>query len=164
MSRYSLERKNAVINKFHSDNTLSLSELARQESIPTSTLYNWLKQVNLVGNAMSKKRNSDNWSAETKLVTVIETASLSEIELSAYCREKGLYPEQLKQWKSEYLQSFDQSKAQAQALRKELQATRQENKTLQREIRRKEKALAEAAALLMLRKKLNAFWEESEDE
>ncbi|WOS37807.1 hypothetical protein RP300_01360 [Oligella urethralis] len=64
MSRYSLERKNAVINKFHSDNTLSLSELARQESIPTSTLYNWLKQVNLVGNAMSKKRNSDNWSAD----------------------------------------------------------------------------------------------------
>lgn len=54
MSRYSLERKNAVINKFHSDNTLSLSEIARQESIPTSTLYNWLKQVNLVGNAMSK--------------------------------------------------------------------------------------------------------------
>lgn len=95
MGRYSLERKNAVINKFHSDNTLSLSELARQESIPTSTLYNWLKQVNLVGNAMSKKRNSDNWSAETKLATVIETASLSEIELSAYCREKGLYPEQL---------------------------------------------------------------------
>ncbi|WP_018575276.1 transposase, partial [Oligella ureolytica] len=73
MGRYSLERKNAVINKFHSDNTLSLSELARQESIPTSTLYNWLKQVNLVGNAMSKKRNSDNWSAETKLATVIET-------------------------------------------------------------------------------------------
>ena len=36
MSRYSLERKNAVINKFHSDSTLSLSELARQESIPTS--------------------------------------------------------------------------------------------------------------------------------
>ena len=54
MGRYSLERKNAVINKFHSDNTLSLSELARQESIPTSTLYNWLKLVNLVGNAMSK--------------------------------------------------------------------------------------------------------------
>ena len=54
MSRYSLERKNAVINKFHSDNTLSLSELARQESTPTSTLYNWLKLVNLVGNAMSK--------------------------------------------------------------------------------------------------------------
>ena len=53
-----------MINKFHSDNTLSLSELARQESIPTSTLYNWLKQVNLVGNAMSKKRNSDNWSAD----------------------------------------------------------------------------------------------------
>ena len=40
MGRYSLERKNAVINKFHSDNTLSLSELARQESTPTSTLYN----------------------------------------------------------------------------------------------------------------------------
>ncbi|AVL71567.1 hypothetical protein CEQ07_09135 [Oligella urethralis] len=113
---------------------------------------------------MSKKRNSDNWSAETELATVIETASLSEIELSAYCRGKGLYPEQLKRWKSESLLSFDQSKAQAQALRKELQATRQENKTLQREIRRKEKALAEAAALLMLRKKLNALWEENEDE
>ncbi|WP_192574321.1 hypothetical protein [Oligella urethralis] len=59
-----------------------------------------------------KKRNSDNCSAETKLATVIDTTSLSEIELSAYCREKGLYPEQLKRWKSESLLSFDQSKDQ----------------------------------------------------
>ncbi len=97
-----------------------------------------------------------------KLATVIETATLSEAQLSAYCREKGLYPDQVKRWKEESLQGFERSAEQEKALRKQAQNDRQEIKKLQRELRRKDKALAEAAALLVLRKKLNALWDNSD--
>ena len=82
-------------------------------------------------------------SPETKLTIIIDTARLNETELAEYCRSKGLYPEQIAQWKTQTLTGFS---------------------TSEQEIKRKDKALAEAAAILILRKKLNALWGEDEDE
>ena len=163
MVHYSDERKEAVLSKLLPPYNLSVSELSQQEGISRATLYNWRKQANLKGHPMpSQKSTSDNWSAEAKLATVIETAALSEAELSAYCRERGLYPEQVKRWKAESLQGFQRSAEQEQSLRKQARNDRQEIKKLQRELRHKEKALAEAAALLVLRKKLNALWDDKD--
>ncbi len=105
------------------------------------------------------KAKSDQWSAEAKLATVIETAALSEEELSRYCREKGLYPEQVRRWKEESLQGFQRSAEREKQLRTKSQADQKQIKKLERELRHKEKALAETAALLVLRKKLDALWE-----
>ncbi len=58
------------------------------------------------------KPKSEQWSAQAKLATVIETATLSEAQLSAYCREIGLYPDQVKRWKEESLQGFEHSAVQ----------------------------------------------------
>ena len=88
---------------------------------------------------------------------------LSESELSQYCREKGLYPEQVQRWKQECLQGFLSSKATNAETHRQAKADKTEIKTLKRELRRKEKALAETAALLVLRKKLNALWEDDEE-
>jgi transposase-like protein len=90
---------------------------------------------------------------------VIETAALSEEELSQYCREKGLYPEQVRRWKEESLQGFQRSAEREKVLRKKSLADQKQIKKLERELRHKEKALAETAALLVLRKKLDALWE-----
>ena len=98
-----------------------------------------------------------------KFSVVVETASLSEAELSQYCRERGLFPEQIYMWKAECMQGFQSSKAQQKVERKQAQTDKQEIKQLKRELRRKEKALAETAALLVLRKKLNALWEDDEE-
>ena len=95
---------------------------------------------------------------------VIETAALSEAELSQYCREKGLYPDQVKQWKAESLQGFQRSAEQDKAIRQQARSDKQEIKQLRRELRHKEKALAETAALLVLRKKLNALWDNDSNE
>ena len=95
---------------------------------------------------------------------VIETAPLSESELSEYCRSKGLYPEQIKRWRAACVQGAE---ALGEQQRRQHQASRQEKKRikqLERELKRKEKALAEAAALLVLRKKLEALWGEGEEE
>ena len=49
----------------------------------------------------AKKKKSETWSVEDKLATVIESASFNEIQLSEYCRRKGLYKEQIDQWKKQ---------------------------------------------------------------
>lgn len=96
---------------------------------------------------------------------VLETANLSEIEFSEYCRERGIYPEQVKEWKEACMNANDNSKVGQSKASKELQEERRAKEKLEKELARKEKALAEAAALLVLRKKANAIWgTDSEDE
>ena len=103
-------------------------------------------------------------SPETKLTIIIDTAKLNETELAEYCRNKGLYPEQIAQWKTQTLTGFSTSEQQTSLNRKQQQADQKQIKQLKQEIKRKDKALAEAAAILILRKKLNALWGEDEDE
>lgn len=105
----------------------------------------------------------DNWTGQDKLAVVIETAALNGSELSEYCRKQGLYPEQVQRWKAAALKGYEtDEKIQQQQLgsRKE---DKRKIKKLESELRRKAKALAETAALLVLRKKAQAIWGEEED-
>ena len=91
---------------------------------------------------------------------VVETAALSETERGEYCRKRGLYPEQLEAWR----RTCEQANASQAAPRpKHDTADQRRIRELERELSRKEKALAEAAALLVLRKKAQAIWGEGED-
>ena len=94
----------------------------------------------------------------------METSVLSESELSQYCREKGLYSEQVHSWKAACLNGFVSSDANQKTTRQQGKADKAEIKSLKKDLRRKEKALAETAALLVLRKKLNAFWGDEDEE
>ena len=105
----------------------------------------------------------ENWPAEAKLAAVIETATFSEVELSQYCREKGLYPEQVKAWRKACLDGQTVAMRQSQSERVQTKVDRKRIRDLERELNRKEKALAEAAALLVLRKKLNTLWGDDGD-
>lgn len=90
MSRYSEERKAAVLRKLLPPINMSVAEVSRQEGIATVTLYAWRNQVKAEGVPVpGANKVADEWSAEAKLAVVVETAGLSEIELSRYCREKG---------------------------------------------------------------------------
>jgi len=93
---------------------------------------------------------------------VLETASLNEVELGEYCRRKGLFPQQISAWREICAQAH--APLAPKADRKKLRIQTQEIKRLEAELRRKEKALAETAALLVLQKKVRALWEEPEDE
>lgn len=159
MKHYSEERKASVLRKMLPPDNVSVAELAKQEGITCATLYSWRKQAIASGimSAVSKKAAED-WSAESRLAAVIETALLSEVELSEYCREKGLYPDQIKAWKQACIAGQQTASSQRQAECVQARADQKRIRELERELRRKEKALAEAAALLVLRKKLNALW------
>jgi transposase-like protein len=164
MTRYSSERKASILKKLLPPLNMTVAEVARQEGISEQTLYNWRNNAKRLGKPVpGKKLSTEDWSAETKLAVIIEAMPLSESELSQYCREKGLYPEQVKRWKQECLQGFLSSEATSAAVHRQTKVDRAEIKTLKKELRRKEKALAETAALLVLRKKLNALWGDDEE-
>jgi len=88
---------------------------------------------------------------------VIQTSGMTQHELSQYCREKGFYPDQIKQWKIESIEGMSKQKN-----FKSISADKQRIKVLEKELRRKDKALAEAAALLVLSKKLATLWEDED--
>lgn len=165
MARYSDERKASIISKMLPPLNMAIAELSRQEGIPEGTLYNWRDQMKREGHPVpGKKSTPENWSAETKFAAVVATASMSAAEVSKYCREKGLHVEQLTRWKQECLSGFETSGEQDKKLKERSKGDKAKIKSLERELRHKEKALAETAALLVLRKKLNALWGEDQED
>ena len=108
---------------------------------------------------------ADQWSSEEKFTVVLETASLNETELAEYCRERGVYPQQVAQWREACL-TANQPRSRADRRRDQSveRANQKKVKGLEKELARKEKALAETAALLVLRKKASAIWGPGEDE
>lgn len=165
MARFSIERKQSILNKLLPPHNKSVSEVATEEGISKKTLYNWRTELKNKGEPVpGNKSNTNQWSAESKLATVVTTAAMSEAELSQYCREKGLYVDQVKQWKQECLNGFQVSGELAKEVKQKSKSDKAQIKRLKAELRHKEKALAEAAALLVLSKKLEAFRGEEEVE
>jgi len=146
-------------------NPISVPQLSKDTGVADVTLYKWRNQYRNKGIAVPADNSKpENWSAEDKLAVVVETMALNQADLGEYGRSKGLYPEQIEQWKQAALTGY-QSHVQI-----ERHKTSQHKKDLQKikkleaELRRKEKALAETAALLVLSKKCQAIWGESEED
>ena len=164
MARYSSERKAAVMRKLLPPENRTVREVSKEEGISEVTLYTWRKQAREQGVPVpGSGKQADDWSGEAKFAVVVEAAAFNESELSEYCRAKGLYPEQVKAWRADCIEGSTTSAQRHQQERTEARHDKKRIKALERELRRKEKALAEAAALLVLRKKLNALWGEDED-
>lgn len=124
-------------------------------------MYGWKKQLGPEGSESHEDSiNAEQWSPAQKFATVLATAALGELELGEYCRSNGIYAEQVKAWKAACVQGTMTNKEQKRAALSEAKSDKKRIRELERELRRKDKALAEAAALLILRKKLNALWEQ----
>jgi transposase-like protein len=142
-----------------------VAEISKQEGISDKTLYNWRNKAKLSGQPVpGKTKTTEDWSVETKLAVVAEKATLSETELSQYCQEKGLFVEQIARWKHDFIQGYSGQKQTQQQLHQQAKVDKFEIKELKKELRYKEKALAETAALLVLRKKLNTLWSDENEE
>ena len=162
---YPKERKEAVLRKMLPPNNKTIPEIAKEEGISEGTLFNWRKAARAEGRLMPNGDSTPTgWCAADKFAAVVETASLNEAELSVYCRERGLYPEQIRQWREACEQANDWDRNQNKRLKEARKADEKRIKDLERDLGRKDKALAETAALLVLRKKAQAIWGDSEDE
>ncbi len=164
MTRYPIEFKEAAVKKMMPPNAIPIQEIRRETGVSDVTLYKWRNEYRNKGIAVpGNDIKPDNWEGQDKLAVVIETAALNESELGEYCRKKGLYPEQVRCWKEAALKGYESDEQIQQQHTSSRKEDRRKIKKLESELRRKEKALAETAALLVLRKKAQAIWGEEED-
>ena len=143
----------------------SVSELSEETGISTMTLYAWRKQAGAAGVVVpGDGKNAERWSSEEKFRVVLESVGLNETELAEYCRRKGLYGEQVREWREACAQANATVRERTRSEREQSKAARKRIRELERERKRDKAALAEAAALLLLRKKAEAIWGKDEDD
>ncbi len=161
MSKHSKEKKQHALALMSAPEKLSVPEVAVRTGVSKATLYLWQREARAQGLAVPAGSGvAEGWSARDKFGVVVETAGLSEAELAEYCRKKGLYIEQVRAWRQVCENAIAAGTVEAVP---GLRDARKRNRQLEKELRRKERALAEAAALLVLSRKLEAFRTEDED-
>ena len=109
-------------------------------------------------------KNAQQWSAEAQFSVLVEAGLMNRQELSEYCRKKGLCPQQLEQWKAEFIAAHSAFKPARKSTAPPRSDDKKRIKKLERALVRKDKALAEAEALLVLSKKAAAIWPAQEDD
>jgi transposase len=131
--------------------------VAREIGVSAGTLERWRSE------ALSRPARERAWTAAARLEAVIATAAMDDASRNAWCRAQGVYPQQLAQWR----QAAAAALAEPEEQRASPQQTQQDKrriKELERELYRKDKALAEAAALLVLSKKVEAIFNKDKGE
>lgn len=156
-SKYSEAFIEQALIKVYSRGDRTVRSVAEEMNVSFHTVKNWMKRkvVDKLDVTSTKGKRPQDWTADEQLVALHETHGLSGEALYAWCREKGLFAHHLTSWRA----AFCANEKAAPGTR-EIRTLKDENEKLKRELVRKEKALAEAAALLILQKKFRAFWED----
>ena len=156
---YPIEMKEAVIKKVLMGGK-PLHEIAREAGIGRSTLTYWLKHYRKDGNIQltQKEKRPQDWTADERINALMETGAMAEEERIAWCRKRGVFTHHLEQWKKDAVTSLSLKRDHGKP--KGFMRLQKENVALKKELNRKDKALAETAALLVLKKKANSIWGE----
>jgi len=136
----------------------AIDVVSREVGISVATLERW--RADALANGSGSGAGSQRWTAAARLQAVIATAAMDEATRSGWCREQGLYPAELDAWKQDAIAGLGDPRAASAA---EAREDRRRVKELERQLHRKDKALAETAALLVLSKKLSAVFHDGED-
>ena len=173
-NQHSPEFKEQALSKVRARGSRTLESVATELNMSLGTLKGWLKRsglesagsphaVTLPGDVPARQ-----WTPVQRLLALNESHPLSGPALHAWCREKGLFEHQLVQWRDAFCSANQTPAASAAEQRLANTALRElqgRHVQLQREMHRKDRALAEAAALLVLQKKFQALvLQESEGE
>jgi len=163
MTTYTVAFKAQMIKKMTGPQAVSANALAKECGVSQGTLSRWKREASSVLSVSTKptepEKRAQDWTPQEKLRAVMDTANLDEAELGRYLREKGLHAEVLEQWRSEALEALGAGDAGGKRKKGKRSPEQKQVRKLERELRRKEKALAETAALLVLQKKFNAYLE-----
>lgn len=158
--KYSKAFKISVLKKVLPPEEQSVAEVAKEMGVAANTVYLWLKKAQdgkLEGDGSELSPIAR--SAKEKLKLLLEGKSQEKEQLGSWLREKGLHTEHLSLYEQELSELVSER---SDKQKEELRQLKKRNKELERELARKEKALAEVAALLTLKKKWDAFLEERE--
>lgn len=164
MRRYSENFKQQMVHKLTVPGAPSALSMSKEIGVSSGSLSKWVreygKKVSLGRPRVEKTPGS--WTAEEKLKAVTETSGMEEKELGEYLRTEGLHSFHLEQWRQEVVGALNQQKRTRQEI-SEIAKLKREKKALEKELRRKEKALAEASYLLFVQKKAQEMWGDKED-
>ena len=150
MARYGEAFRNRAVARLLPPESAQVGVVSQEIGVSVQTLERWRED------AQSRPARGRAWTAAGRLEAVVTTAAMNEAELSAWCRSHGVYPQDLAKWRA----SATTALAAPEELRASPQATRADRKRikeLERELLRKDRALAETAALLVLSKKVQAI-------
>jgi transposase len=148
---------NRAVARLLPPESTSVDDLSREIGVSTSTLERWRSQ------ALSDAGREQVWTAAARFDAVLTTAAMDEAAKSAWCRAKGVYLHDLTAWRQSATDALA-GPQESRASPKQTKLDRKRIKELERDLRRKEKALAEAAALLVLSKKVSAIFNQDTDE
>jgi len=166
MAQLSAVTKTAIITKALERGKTPLKEIASANNVGLSTLTRWINSYKQGDVPIEPKlqRVSLDITPAQKLHHISACYSLQGDALGAYCRKHGFYSHELHQWKSEFLKALAPSDVTKNQDKIDLVTWKKKCADLERDVKRKDKALAEASALLIFKKKAHLIWGESEDE
>lgn len=151
--------KKEMVRKMLAPGGVSASTLAKEVGVSQPTLSRWLREAGTVV-TMTNETSPKDWTLLEKLRVILEAANLKDKALGEFLRREGLHEEQLRQWRSDAQAAFGQGRQRSPRATREAKRIRE----LERELLRKDRALAEASALLVLKKKAAAIWGDEDDD
>jgi transposase len=164
---YSEGFKARMVRRMAGAERISATALAKEVGVGQPTLSRWLREARSVGamkdvqgEGAGKPERGRKWTTEEKLKVVLETSGLGDEELGAYLRREGLHESQLEEWRAAVSAALKPAKAKSRKSSPEAKRIRE----LEKDLRRKEKALAEVTALLALKKKVRELWGDEDDD
>ena len=162
-ARYSPVFKQKMIEKLLHPSGPSTWALSQECGVTYTTLSRWKSDARTLDGMGTKKdeKKSKRWTTDEKLRIVTQSSGLSDAELGAFLRREGVHTSQLEQWRETVHEAFGKQSPEA---RRRTNADRKRIRALERELNRKEKALAEAAALIWLKKKAQTIWGDEDDD
>ena len=156
MARYGQEFKDRAVARLLPPESASLTDVAREFGVSVQTLQKWRDA------ALSPPAAAQAWTPAARFEALLTTAAMDEQQRNAWCRANGVYPQQLIEWRQAATEALG-STASERSSPAQAKAQQRRIKQLERDLRRKDKALAETAALLVLSKKLEAVLPGDED-
>ena len=158
MAQYSTAFKSRMLRRLIGPDAMSANALAQEVGVGQTILSRWLRESRTVEPMTSKKKR---WTGAEKLRVVIEARGLSETDLGALLRREGLHETDLTAWQAAAEAALSPGRHTSRS--PEQQRDQRRIHELEREVRRKDAALAETAALLVLKKKVQEIWGGEDD-
>lgn len=149
--KFSEDFKDSVVEKIMSRGSQTITEVCRELGVSKSAVRCWISERDRVP-GMKNSKGSGQWTAEAKLDAIIKSCSLSEAEMGVFLRQEGLHSHQISEWRAEVLTALACSRKPGR------DGSGPRIRELEKDLNRKDKALAEASALLILQKKVNLIW------
>ena len=153
--RYTEGFKKSIIRKIMVPGGPTVNEISQETGIAPQTIYNWMQKLKDSIHMKEQERTPEDWTLPEKNAALLEAATLSPEEEGEWLRKNGLHSGHLSLWKTEIQEALTGISRGISV--KEKQQFKKQIKDLEKEIRRKDKALAEMSALIVLKKKLETL-------